>query len=181
MEGTLEGHWRDVVMQGTLPTQFDFLIQAKPLHSHSDIVFSPDAMKNVVRLFAGDDLQYLPWYADWMAFGWPSRVLGGFDVLYAGISAFSRDGSILVETLDPKETSGKEQKHFFLYGPRFKMPLRTSRYPLIVDAPGMSNFIRQVVLQLNSLKETKNQDPTKKDAPHEKPIEETSPPCLPNF
>lgn len=156
MNGTLQGFANEVVMQSWLPTQFKFRLEARP-KDRQDIVFSPDAMRNIVRLFAGPEIEYMPGFARWVAFGWPSRVLGGFDVDYAGITMSSVDGYIRVETLDPAEVVARERKHFILYGPRFKMPLRTSKYPLIVDAPAMGNFVSQVIAQLQAISNRKAQ------------------------
>ena len=55
MDGLLEGHALDLVLQSGFPTEYEFMTRVRP-HHHSDVVFSPDAMKNFVRLFTGDDL-----------------------------------------------------------------------------------------------------------------------------
>ena len=153
MDGMLTGHAKDVTIQAWLPTHYDFRSEVKPLHRYK-IVFSPDAMKNVVHLFAGDGIDHLPGIADWLAFGWPSRFLGGYDVQYAGVSVFSNEGMILLETLDPPEMA-KLGKHFFLYGPRFKMPLKSSHYPLIADNTAMGNMARRMAICFMALAKQK--------------------------
>lgn len=156
MDGFLKGFFRDAIFQSWLPTRFYFETRALPNKpSSKDIVFSPEAMKNVVRIFMGDDIQSIPGIAQWMAFGWPSRILGGFDVEYAGASVFSQEGSILIETFDSEEVLLKNKGHYFLYGPRFKMPLNSSRYPLVVDAPAMGNFVRHMLDQFQAIAKEK--------------------------
>lgn len=169
MDGTFEGYAHDVTFQSWLPTRYVFLAQGKPQHGN-DIVFSPEAMKNVVRLFAGEEIDELPNVANWLAFGWPSRVFGGYDVDYAGISVVSADGALLVETLDPPDVVKKERRHFILYGSRFKMPLKSSQYPLIADATAMGNFVRHVFKQLKQISNKKEK--SKNETPNE------DPPCL---
>ncbi|MGE0614666.1 MAG: hypothetical protein AB7P04_03420 [Bacteriovoracia bacterium] len=151
MDGTLEGYAHDVVFQSWFPAEYDFRVQVKP-YSRYKVVFSPDAMKNFVRIFAGEDLDNnLPGIADWIAFGWPSRIFGGYDVLYAGMSAFSTEGTVILQTLDPPEIFEQEHRHFILYGPRFKIPLRTSRYPVVLDASGLGNLGRYLAKQIENL------------------------------
>ena len=94
MDGTIAGYAEDVVFQSWLPTQFNFKFQLKP-HLQKKIVFSTDAMRNLVRVLSGpESLDSLPTYANWVAFGWPARLFGGYDVDYFGISAFSTDSVI---------------------------------------------------------------------------------------
>lgn len=169
MDGILRGYAMDVVFQSWLPTQFNFKTEVKP-YRHADVVFSPDAMRNFVRLFAGPDIDNLPGFANWLAFGWPSRVFGGYDVDYAGISLFSKDGSILVETLDPDKILSQERKHFILYGTRFKIPLQITRYPLVMDASAFSNFVHHMFVQLTALAQ-KNKEST--HAVQEEPAQES--------
>ena len=178
MDGTLEGHAEDITLLRTYPTQFDFKIEAKPLN-HSDVVFSPDAMKNTVQLFASEQLDQLPGIAKWLAFGWPSRVFGGYDVDYAGISIYSHEGSILVETLDPEAALKRDGRHYIIYGKRFRMPLQTYSYPLVVDATAMGNFVRHIGEQLHALAEAKHKDPSHPTpAPSVSPEETHEPSCL---
>ena len=151
MEGFLTGFSHDTVLQSWYPTHFEAKTEIIPTHPRSQIIFSADAMKNVVRLFAGEDLNALPSWAKWLAFGLPSRLLGGYNVEYAGISVYSADGSILVRTLDPPQVFRREKRHFVLYGPRFKMPLKSLRYPLVVDATAMANFVRRLMTQLTEI------------------------------
>jgi hypothetical protein len=144
MDGFLEGYSRETTLQALLPTQFDFRVEVRP-HRKRQVVFSPEAMKNTVRLFAGEDLDSsLPRFVDWFAFGWPSRVFGGYNVNYAGISLYGVDGAILVSPL-------KTGEPFLLDGPRFKIPLRSHRTPIVVDAYAMSNFARRIHEQIENL------------------------------
>ncbi len=153
MDGVLSGYAEDVTFQSWLPTRYEFKVEAKPFNRWK-VVFSPDAMKNFVRLFAGEDIDHLPGFADWLAFGWPSRIFGGYDVWYAGIKVISADGIIVLETLDPPALQQKG-KHFILYGPRFEIPLKSSHYPFVADATAMSNYLRLMALQLGGLRKNK--------------------------
>jgi hypothetical protein len=148
MDGFLEGYSRETTVQALLPTQFDFRVEVRP-HRQGQVVFSPQAMKNTVRLFAGDDLDTsLPGIVDWFAFGWPSSVFGGYNVNYAGISLYGVDGAILVSPL-------REGQPYLLYGPRFKIPLRGNRFPIVVDAYAMSNFMRRLHAQIENLRNSR--------------------------
>jgi hypothetical protein len=156
IKGTLEGYAKDVVFQSFLPTQYQFYVQVSPLDrskKNGYVEFSPEAMKNFVKIFTGENLdEQIPGIAGWVMFGWPSHFFGGYDVQYAGISLESSDGTIVVQTLDPAEVVKDTQKHFILNGPRFKMPIRSSNYPLVVDATAMSNFVHQMFTRFSSLK-----------------------------
>jgi hypothetical protein len=159
MKGNIEGYAHDVVFQSFLPTQYSFKIQVSPLDpsSSAHVDFSPEAMKNVVKVFTGENLdQEIPGIAGWFMFGWPSHLLGGYDVYYAGIKLDSQDGKILVQTLDPDAILKEERKHFVLYGPRFKMPIKAPTYPLLLDATAMSNFVHQFFQQLVAMKAEKD-------------------------
>jgi len=159
MKGTLEGYARDVVFQSFLPTQYEFQVDLQSLDRdaslpHIDV--SPEAMKNIVMLFTGADLdEQIPGIASWLMFGWLPHLIGGYDVYYAGFAMTSEDGLIRLETLDLPSIYEKTQKHFFLYGPRFKMPLKASGYPLIVDATSMSNFVHRMLMWLEHLRDQK--------------------------
>jgi hypothetical protein len=169
MDGTLSAYAHDVVFQSWLPTQYDFEIKVNPLH-HSDVVFSPTAMKNFARLFTKEGIDHIPGYAQWLAFGWPSALLGGYDVDYAGVHIRSEDGYIHLETLDPATDAdpyNSHQKHFILYGRRFKIPLKSSRYPLILDAPAFATFVHHMIGDIENLAKKK-----KGDTAHENPFEE---------
>jgi len=159
IKGTLEGYAHDVVFQSFLPTQYHFLVNVAPYdqtQTMSRVEFSPESMKNVVKVFTGADLdEQIPGIAGWLMFGWPSHVFGGYDVYYAGLKLTSENGHIIVETLDKPGIFELEQKHFVLYGKRFKMPLRNTTYPLIVDAASMSNFVHQLLTQLQSIQQSK--------------------------
>ncbi|OFZ55530.1 MAG: hypothetical protein A2428_08200 [Bdellovibrionales bacterium RIFOXYC1_FULL_54_43] len=174
MDGLLSGYAEDVTFQSWLPTRYEFKVEAKPFNRWK-VVFSPDAMKNFVRLFAGEDIDHLPGFADWLAFGWPSRIFGGYDVWYAGIKVISADGIIVLETLDPPALQQKG-KHFILYGPRFEIPLKSSHYPFVADATAMSNYLRLMALQLGGLRKNKP-EPSASKAQEKKDENDTA--CLP--
>ncbi len=157
MDGAMNLHFRDVTFQSLLPTHYDFSFDLKPLHK-GDIVFSPTAMKNVIKIFARGDIDALPFYAQFFGFGPIRELLGGYDIDYGGISIFSSDGLIMIETHDPPEIVKKEKKHFVLYGSnfigsKFTMPLDTKDYPFIVDATAMNNYIAGRYRELKSLAE----------------------------
>ena len=179
MDGTLSAYAHDVVFQGWLPTQYDFKFQASPF-SQTKIVFSPDAMKNLARLVASDAIDHLPAFANWMAFGFPSRMLGGFDIWFVGISLFSRDGHILMEVLEPPDlpisvANEHKQNHYILYANRFTIPLKTSQYPVVVDATAVSNYVHSAALKLLKLRQIKK---AKEKAQHEKEPMDCDPPTL---
>jgi len=170
MDGFFTGHAKDVTFQSWLPTHYDLRVEIKP-DRKSDVVFSPEAMKNFIRLFAGEDIDNLPGIADWIAFGMPSRMFGGYDIDCAGISVFSEEGTIMLETVCPAEN----KEYFILKGRRFKMPLKSTRHPLIVDATAMGNFVRHMVKQLNSLNQTETENNNK-----EKQDDSIQKKCLPD-
>jgi hypothetical protein len=188
MDGELHAYAHDVVFQSWLPTQYDMKIEVKPLH-RSKIVFSPDAMKNLVEVFAGDALEQIPGVADWAAFGWPSRIFGGYDIQYAGFSVYSSEGMILLETLDPPEIVEKTAHHYMLYGPRFKIPLNSSHYPLVLDATAMGNFVRQLSKQLGEIAQRKQQQkatekseqPKQEEDKSHEPTHEQDEDCIPSL
>jgi hypothetical protein len=157
MDGILRAYAHDVVLQRWLPTQYDFTFQANHL-SHSQVVFSPEAMRNVAKLVASNSIDSLPGIAKWLAFGWPSHLLGGYDIYFFGISLFSHQGGILLQVLDQPDLSpfltdrdkndilyNQKQNHYILYGRRFKIPLNSYRYPMVVDATTVSNYVHGVI------------------------------------
>jgi len=160
MDGILQAHAHDVVFQAWLPTQYDFEFEAKPM-KHTKVVFSPEAMKNLARLVASESIDHLPGIAEWAAFGLPSHLLGGYDIWFMGISLFSHDGHILMEVLDPPDLPisvirDHKQNHYILYANRFTIPLKTSRYPLVLDATTVSNYIYgQAVPRLLKLRQAR--------------------------
>jgi hypothetical protein len=185
MDGTLVGYAHDVVFQSWLPTQYDFEIKVQP-KNHSDVVFSPEAMKNFSSLFSKEGIDHIPGYAKWLAFGLPSKLLGGYDIGYAGVHIHSEDGFIRLETLDPASdatSSGPDlnethQKHFILYGRRFKIPLNSSRYPLILDGPAMGNYVHQMFGVIQSLSKKKKGEP--QDEEDQNPEEPLPAACIPS-
>jgi hypothetical protein len=186
INGYLEGYAHDVTIQSWLPTQFDLLLQANPRNGNRTIGFSADALESVVKLLAEDALEQMPGIVHWFMFGWPARFNNGYDVEWAGISAFSREGDILLETLDPAEEK-KKGNHFILYGPRFKMPLKSAHYPLIVDNSAMFSFVRTKITTLVDLAEQKRLEHEEAERAKGKtknentqPQDESDPDCLPD-
>ena len=111
-------------------------------------------MKNFTQLFTSQDVtQQIPGIMSWFSFGWPSDLIGGFNIKYAGISLYSSGGSILLETLDPKWVLKKERQHFLLYGNRFKILVNALSYPIVLDAPGMNQFVSHMYYQLIDLQD----------------------------
>lgn len=55
--------------------------------------------------------------------------------------------------MDPPDVLARYKKHFILFGGQsFRIPLLTSRYPVVVDATAMNNFLRQTTLTLEGLR-----------------------------
>ncbi len=181
MDGTVEGYAKGVVLQSWLPTQYDFKFEIKP-SLETRIVFSPKAMRNTVKLFTGNEVENsMPGIAKWIAFGWFSDLLGGYNVNYAGLTLYSSRGSILLGTLDPEETVQRQRKRFFLKGPRFKIPLESSRYPVVLDAPRVANFTRHILRTLEALKEQKaGTNGTSSTEQLKEKSDEVESECLPN-
>jgi hypothetical protein len=161
MDGYLQGYAEEVKVLSWLPTHFDFRIEIVP-HRQSNIVFSSNAMRNFVRLFARNELEQMPGIAQWFYFGTPGQIFD-YSADYVGFKAFSDSGSILLETLDPETAplTEKKQNHYILYGTRFKMVLNGSRYPVVVDARATANFVRHVTETLKIIsQEGKQNDDT---------------------
>lgn len=156
MDGALTGFAHDVTFQSWLPTQYAVKLDAKP-YRFKDVIFSTDAMKNIVLLVGGEEAANLPGIADWLAFGLPMKLMGGYNVQYAGFDLVSSGGYILLETHDPPEQVKEDPKHhhYLLSGKNFKMPLRSSHYPLVVDATAMSNYVHQMIVQFGKIDQSK--------------------------
>ncbi len=187
MDGKINGYLRDVIFYQEIPRSLDFKIELSPNKS-KEVVFSPQAMKNFVQLFSPEDFtQNMPQFINWLAFGWPSEIIGGYNIKYAGLSVYSSGQSLLVETLDPAEIVEQEKKRFILYGRRFKIPLKSVTYPVVLDVSGMLALFRHILWQLEGLKQSQttqeqSQDPvdgkseTKKQKKEED--DETSKKCF---
>ena len=165
MIGTLQGYAHDVVIQKWYPTHFDFRIDALPHKSW--IEFSPQSMKNLISLFAGEAVDQIPGLANDPFFGWMSRKLGGFDLKYAGLSLFADNGKILLETHDPPDLYRVLKKHYIFWGRRFKMPLSSSTYPVVMDQMGLTRVLMVMSDQIKALAE-------KNKAENNQTYEETS-------
>ena len=181
MDGTLEAYAHDVVMQAWLPTQYDFKFEVAPL-SHPWVVFSPDAMKNLAKMVATEQIDHLPGVVSWFSFGWPSRIVGGFDLYFFGLSLFSHGGSILMEVLDPQNLPDSlalahKQKHYILYGNRFKIPLNSANYPVLIDAAAVSNYVSRLDRMFQNLAQAKKKKP-KEIVGNEEPQLDCVPPTL---
>lgn len=179
MKGSLEGYARDVTFQSWLPTRFDARIEVKPPADRSRVVFSPAAVQNFVEVVAGSRLENIPGLVKWYAFGTPRYIFGGYDIDYAGVKLRSEDGVVELETLDPPEIYKKEKKRFILYGASimdrvpvigavawggFRVPIQSPRYPVLMDAPAIANYIRQLTERLKALSERTSQPQEKTDA-----------------
>ena len=159
MQGTFVAYAHQVVMQSWLPTQFRGKVALEPLVGNEEIVFSARAMQNFTQLFTPEDfMQQLPGMMRWFAFGWPSDLIGGFNIHYAGLNFYSKSGSILVESLDPPDVVRSQGNHFLLYGPRFRIPINSVSYPVVLDAPGFSQFVSHVYYQLIGLQQSQSQE-----------------------
>ncbi|MDZ4661029.1 MAG: hypothetical protein SGJ18_05360 [Pseudomonadota bacterium] len=151
MEGDFEGYFRNVVFQGSLPTQFNFLFKVNP-GKRGQVVFSSRAMKNFIQLFTPEDFQkYMVGPLNWFAFGWASDLIGGYNIDYAGLSLYSHQGSILLETLDPEAVVKNTKKRFILSGPRVKVPVQSRSYPIVLDAYGITNFMTHISSQVDAI------------------------------
>ncbi|MGZ3708817.1 MAG: hypothetical protein ACXWPM_08545, partial [Bdellovibrionota bacterium] len=149
MDGFLNVYAHDVTVQSNLPTHYDFSFDIYPsqvesfwnkLWGKAKINFSPEAMRNLTHLFAGQALDRLPGLFDWIAFGLPQKIHGGYSIDYGGLSIFSDSGSMLLETHDP-EPGSPDGKHYIFKGPHVFIPLISAHYPLVVDATSMAHFI----------------------------------------
>ncbi|HUP57959.1 MAG TPA: hypothetical protein VM598_10940, partial [Bdellovibrionota bacterium] len=187
IDGVLTGYARDVVMKSWLPTRFDLLIEPKPLDGSWKLTFSPEAMENTVRLLAEDAVDQMPGIARWFFFGWPAHLVFGYDVKYAGISAYSKDGNILLETLDPMDPRDRNaacgENHFILCGTRFKIPLKSSSYPVLIDNTAMFSFLKkrgEYLLEFAAAKQREREALEAKKAPKkESDADDGSKACLP--
>jgi hypothetical protein len=185
MDGVFRGHAYGVELHRYqdkwVPTDYDMRFEAKPL-TYSNVRFSAQAMENLVRLIASEQLEVMPGVARWFSFGWPSRFLGGYNVDFVGAKLLSHDGTILLETLDPPELFRKEGKHYILYGLRFRMPLNTDRYPVVLDAANIDSMVRGISQSIQELIDQKNQAEGKGKA-HANDLspEELSAECDPTF
>ncbi len=161
MEGVLRGYARHVTLVGPVPTHYNFRVEMKPT-SGDRVVFSPQAMRNFVEMIAGDQaLKSMPFGSSWLFFGWPRQLVGGYDVKYAGLTAFSTDGSILVETLDPPGST----EHYLLKSSSkifdtdtFSVRLASRAYPAVLDAEGMRTWLDNVMSTIEGLSK-KNEAP----------------------
>jgi hypothetical protein len=154
MEGTLQGYANSVTLVGPVPTNYDFRIELKPTKGDR-VVFSPQAMKNFVEMVAGSEtLRQVPWPGNWLYFGWPREIIGGYDVKYAGLTAFASNGSILVETLDPpgsKEHYILKSSSAILDKDTFSVKLASRSYPAVLDAEGIRAWMGNVIAVVENL------------------------------
>lgn len=161
MDGIMRGHLKDVVSQAWLSPNYELFWELKPQHD-DEIVFSGQAMRNVLTIMAGADLQIAPWgwannFAKWTVFGFPSDVFGGWDIDEAGMKVTSKDGDVIVETTTSEKVAREEGgQRYIIYakpvgiklGPldltksRVKVPLKTARYPLIMDGEAFYRHVR---------------------------------------
>jgi hypothetical protein len=168
-----------VTFQKWLPTHFDFSIDAIPIKNW--IEFSPEAMRNLISLFAGDAVEHIPGIAREGFFGGLSHRLGGFDVKYAGLSLFSDGGTILVETHDLPDVYHLMKKHYIFWGHRFKMPLESSHYPVVMNETGLARVLTRMKSRIQAIAEKKNHsdlvNPSEENNAHES--NDKTPDCMP--
>jgi|GEM_PF-2162189 len=182
MDGFLHAYAHDVTLQNALPTHYDFKLELLRNHS-AEVVFSTEAMQNLLPLVGADGILKMGGFggsfARWLGFGLPRKLLGGYNVLFAGISLFSDEGKILLETLEPpldmdptrraKYFKNHKDDHFVLYGvdwvlgiPTFKIQLQTAGYPVILDATSVSNYVYRQLDHFNKLSDAKKKMPSAK-------------------
>ena len=158
VNGLLEGHAKQVLLRDFTPVRYDFLLRVKPFRK-SDVVFSPEAMKNFVRLVSGENIdKKMPGIVRWFVFGWPRRLFGGYDVEYVGLALKSRQGVIELTTLDPPEVVKETGQHFILKGSGlsgFNMPIRSSSYPVYLNAAAVTHFVQHLKDVLGGIKSKK--------------------------
>lgn len=189
MIGLLQGHAHDVTFQGWLPTHFDLSFDAVPRPHSSKIEMDPEAMHNLVSLFAGNALDHVPVIAHGgyfnktfdPYFGWISRRLAGFDLNYFGLSLYSNDGAILLETHDPPDFYRLFKKHYIFWGRRFKMPLQSDHYPVVMDEHGVARIFQIMVNQAKSIAQSKREKDALKASGTTEEIDEdeNDPNCMP--
>lgn len=152
MYGLIEGHARNVVIQDWLPTQYEFLARAKKDEA-GDLELSSEAVRNITEMIAGGNVEsQLPGVARFLLNAFPGIFLPDFSVQYAGLSLYSKEGVILLETMDPPEQVRSSDTRYILKGPRFKIELKSTEYPVLIDAYAMSNQTRIMVNYLKGLR-----------------------------
>jgi hypothetical protein len=115
-----------------------------------------------VTVVAGQEaIDALPPIGRWIFFGFPRKVVGGYDVEYAGISAFSNDGKILIETLDPPGS----QRHYILKSSTtffgqdtFGIQMKSLRYPVVRDAEQMRRMVQSIWSSIQNLDEEEEEE-----------------------
>jgi len=182
MTGLVKFHLKDVEIHGSIPTAYNFsfdLTHPPGRKAH----FAARAVKNIVRILGGEDAAQGLDALDLFAFSL-NDLLGGYEIIYSGISAYSRDGTILIETHDPEEVKEyddpKVSQHFILLGKGFKIPLQSKVYPVIVDSTYVGSILKMFQ---NNLREIARENLGKshnadKETSHEN-TEQDSEECLP--
>lgn len=157
IQGYLHGCVRNLVMQKTLPTRYDALMEIVPTKG-KQIPFSGKAMKTLIYTLTDVDKIGIPSFAksmaEWVFFGLPNQIAGGYDVNRAGAKARLEEGSIVLETTDPEDdpkTASRgsydpNRPKLLLDSDMFDFVLKTSRYPAVMDASSfyyMLNFWKE--------------------------------------
>ncbi|MCM2323021.1 MAG: hypothetical protein NDJ90_07140 [Oligoflexia bacterium] len=161
IDGLLEAEATGVSILSWLPIRYYFRVEAKP-RSRDQVIFSPPAMKKFLQLFSPDGaFSRLHWFADAYAFGPLRQLFGGYYLDHAGIILSAADGFIQVRTVEKQgmlKNTAEEGRHFILYGKsnsgftEIKWPLQGPNYPLIVSAPAISDYVRQLLFRMGVLK-----------------------------
>ena len=178
IDGILEGHFKDAVMIESILTQYDFYFAGLP-RVGKELVFSGKAMRNLNVLLGVDfdNMGEIPLgitsvpmgpIVDWVNFGFPRDVVGGFNVEYVGVKAKAELGFINIETLDPPERVALNNERYLLYGPSIKLPIVGSdpKRPIVMDA---ETFRRYLITLSQSLARIAFENGEQQS--HDKPVE----------
>ena len=161
IDGFLSISAKDVTLQGPLATGYHLILKGKPHNKKNRLEFSPEAMRNFIHVVAGQDVfQYVPGIAQWAFFGFPSHLIGGFDVKYVGIDLLSSEGTTILKTLDDEEVlreDGEIGKHYILYGGRVRIPVQSSHYPVVLDETGLALVGHRILSTVHKLMDEKHE------------------------
>ncbi|MCC7440472.1 MAG: hypothetical protein IT285_02500 [Bdellovibrionales bacterium] len=153
MHGQLKGYARNVVVQGWLPTQYELRAELAPSRGEP-VTFSAEAVDNVVRVLSGENPRAkMPSILGWLAFDVPDFFFPGFKLDWAGLNLTSRDGMVILEDHTPQEFVERRGQRFFMYGPRVKVPLNASTYPVVLDAHALANYTRMMAAYFATIQE----------------------------
>ncbi|MBC86101.1 MAG: hypothetical protein CL677_02890 [Bdellovibrionaceae bacterium] len=155
MEGYINGYFRDAVWQGKLLTQFNAKVTLDGKRGRK-VYFSSKAMKNFMYLVGLKETIQQMEAANTLFFGTVSDLIGAYRIDYAGVSLYSSQGSILLETPDPEPTLGANSAHYLLKSSRVKIPLSSSTYPVVLDAYQVVQFLGYMDNVIKGLQKTED-------------------------